>query len=395
MRKKTVLDVNVRNKRVLLRDDLNVPLEGREIADDSRIRSALPTIEYLISQDASIIICSHLGRPGGEVVDNLSLRPIADRLSALLERDVGFISTSIGPEVEARVSLMQPGEVLLLENLRFYPEEENNSGNFAKQLSGLAELFVNDAFGVSHRAHASMVGVADLLPSVAGFLMITEIKELGNVFSSDRGKIAVVSGGAKVSDKLSLLRSVVKSSNLLCIGGAMANTFLMSQGFQVGASLVETDRIQDARDILALAKNQCEVLLPTDCVIAEGIEASPRARPLILSEEEVPPGWSILDVGPQTLDIFSDKLKTMNVVVWNGPLGLSERQAFAGGSWQMARHLAQLNASTIVCGGTTVQAVHEAEVSGSFTHLSSGGGAALELLTGQTLPGIDVLLDAE
>jgi phosphoglycerate kinase len=391
--KQTVEDIDVRRRRVLVRADFNVPLRDGQVADDSRIRAALPTIQYLLAHEASVIVCSHLGRPNGRVVKALSLRPVAERLSALLGVRVDLASSVVGRKVETRVAALQPGQVLLLENVRFHRNEETNGKLFAERLAKLADVYVNDAFGTAHRAHASTEGVAHLLPSVAGLLMAKELDALGGVLEG-AGRKAVVSGGAKVRDKLGLLRHVVDHADVLCVGGAMANTFLLAQGVEVGKSLVEREMVEEAQAILSAAKGKCEVVLPVDCVIAEGPDQPPRARPLLFEEESVPQDWAILDIGPKTVGLFMEALKRADVVIWNGPLGLFERGAFSGGTRELARKLAELEARTIVCGGETVQAVREAGVADAITHLSTGGGAALELLEGRTLPGVAVLADA-
>jgi phosphoglycerate kinase len=392
MMKQTVEDIDVRGRRVLVRADFNVPLQDGQVADDSRIRAALPTIAYLLAHEASVIVCSHLGRPGGRVVKRLSLRPVAERLSALLGVTVDLAPSVVGRKVETRVAALAPGQVLMLENVRFHRDEETNGKPFAERLAKLADVYVNDAFGVAHRAHASTEGVARLLPSVAGLLMAKELEALSGALDGD-GRTAVVSGGAKVSDKLALLRTVVDKADVLCVGGAMANTFLLAQGVEVGKSLAERGMVEEARAILAAAEGTCEVVLPVDCVIAEGPDQPPRARPLLFEEESVPQGWAILDVGPKTVGLFLEALKGTEVVIWNGPLGLFERQAFSGATRELARKLVELEARTIVCGGETVQAVREAGVADAVTHLSTGGGAALELLEGRSLPGVAALSD--
>ena len=390
--KQTIEDIDVRRRRVLVRADFNVPLRDGEIADDSRIQAALPTIQYLLAHGASVIACSHLGRPKGRVVKTLTLRPVAERLSALLGVRVDLASSAVGRRVETRAAALEPGQVLLLENVRFHREEEANGKPFAERLAKLADVYVNDAFGAAHRAHASTEGVAHLLPSVAGLLMAKELDALTGVLDG-AGRAAVVSGGAKVSDKLALLRNVIDKADVLCVGGAMANTFLLAQGVEVGKSLVEREMVEEAQAILAEAEGKCEVVLPVDCVIAEGPDQPPRARPMLFEEEAVPEDWAIFDIGPRTVGLFMDALKQSDVVIWNGPLGLFEREAFAGGTRELARKLVELEARTIVCGGETVQAVREAGVADAVTHLSTGGGAALELLEGRTLPGVAVLPD--
>lgn len=394
--KRTVRDLDVAGKRVLVRVDFNVPLQDGEVADDSRIRAALPTLRYLLEQGAALIVCSHLGRPGGRPDDKLRLAPVAKILGALLNVDVQMASNSVGVKVERLAAALSPGNVMLLENLRFHGKEVANDAGFAAQLAKLADVYVNDAFGCAHRAHASTEGVAHILPSAAGLLMEAEVGYLGSVFSASTGRVAVVSGGAKVSGKLGLLHALIEKADVACIGGAMANTFLLAQGVKVGASLAEPEMVDEARAILEEARQHgCEVVLPLDGVIAQGVDQPPRARPIVFQDEGVPDGWIIFDVGPRTVTRFLEALAGADLVVWNGPLGVFEREAFAGGTRALARALAGLDATTIVCGGETLQAVDSAGVSEKITHLSTGGAAALELLQGRTLPGLAALPDAK
>ena len=394
MAKRSIRDMEVHGKRALVRVDFNVPLRNGAVAEDTRIRAALPTMQYLLDRGAAVIACSHLGRPEGRVRDDLRLAPVAHRLEELLGRPVQMAGECVGPEVEGAAKALPPGAVLLLENLRFHAEEEANDPTFARQLARLADFYVNDAFGAAHRAHASTEGVAHLLPSGTGLLMERELDRLADVFRPEAGRRAVISGGAKVSDKLRLLQHLAPQVNVLCIGGAMAHTFLLAQGAPMGASLAEPDLIEDARVILKAAKqNGCEVLLPVDGVVAASLEAPPRARPVLFAEEGVPEGWMVLDIGPRTVEQFGEALRTADVVVWNGPLGRFENPAYAGGSTAIAHLLAELLAETIICGGETVQVVQEAGVAERMTHISTGGGAALELLEGRTLPGVAALPD--
>ena len=394
MAKRSIRDMEVHGKRALVRVDFNVPLRNGAVAEDTRIRAALPTMQYLLDRGAAVIACSHLGRPEGRVRDDLRLAPVAHRLEELLGRPVQMAGECVGPEVEGAAKALPPGAVLLLENLRFHAEEEANDPTFARQLARLADFYVNDAFGAAHRAHASTEGVAHLLPSGTGLLMERELDRLADVFRPEAGRRAVISGGAKVSDKLRLLQHLAPQVNVLCIGGAMAHTFLLAQGAPMGASLAEPDLIEDARVILKAAKqNGCEVLLPVDGVVAASLEAPPRARPVLFAEEGVPEGWMVLDIGPRTVEQFGEALRTADVVVWNGPLGRFENPAYAGGSTAIAHLLAELPAETIICGGETVQVVQEAGVAERMTHISTGGGAALELLEGRTLPGVAALPD--
>ena len=403
IRKRSVRELDVAGKTVLLRADFNVPLEGpagnRRVADDSRIRGALPTIQYLREQGAGIVVCSHLGRPKGEVRDDLRLAPVGEALAGLLGQPVQTATDCVGPAVEALVHALQPGDVLLLENLRFHPAEEANDAGFAKRLASLADCYVNDAFGAAHRAHASVEAVAHELPAAAGLLLEREIERLANVFRADPGAeggtVAVVSGGAKVSDKLGLLHSLVERASVLCIGGAMANTFLLANGTDIGPSLAEPDMVDEARTIQAEAEHHgCRLLLPVDAIIAQAPDQPPRARPFIFAEETLPAGWRILDVGPRTIETFGAALHGVDTVIWNGPVGLFEREPFAGGTRALAQILAALPADVIVAGGETLAAVQQAGVGDRMAHRSTGGAAALELLEGRALPGIEALPDA-
>lgn len=394
MVKRTVRDLPLQGKRVLLRADLNVPLHDGAVADDTRIRAALPTIRHLINERAAVVVCTHLGRPQGQVREGLRLAPVATRLSELLSREVAVAEDSVGASVEKRVRQLRSGDLLLLENLRFRPEEEANNPEFAQQLAAFADFFVNDAFGAAHRAHASTEGVARYLDSAAGLLMAEELERLGSVFSAEVGTRAALIGGAKISDKLMLLRQLIERVDVLCIGGAMAHTFLLARGLALGASLVESDLVREARMVLeAAARRGCILELPIDGVVGWGPEMAPRARPLTFAEEEVESGWRVLDIGPATVERFCETLRPADVIVWNGPLGLFEQPAFAGGTRALARALAGLSATIVVCGGETAQAVHEAGVAERIDHISTGGGAALELLEGRTLPGVAVLPD--
>ena len=398
MRKRSLRDLDVAGKRVLLRADFNVPLaqdgDGRRVADDSRIRGAVPTIEYLREHGAAVIVCSHLGRPRGVVRDELRLAPVAGCAGRPDRRARAHRGRLRGPGRGGRRRGARPGDVLLLENLRFHPEEEANDAGFASRLAALADLYVDDAFGAAHRAHASVDAVARLLPSAAGLLLEAEIERLADVFAG-AGAVALVSGGAKVSDKLGLLHSVVARADVLCIGGAMANTFLLANGTDVAASLAEPDMADEARAIQAEAERRgCRLLLPVDAVIAQGPDQPPRARPLQLAEETLPPRWRILDIGPRSIEQFGAALREVGTVIWNGPMGLFEREAFAGGTRALARLLAGLEADVIVAGGETLAATAQAGVADRMAHRSTGGAAALELIEGRALPGIEALADA-
>lgn len=395
MPKKTVRDVDARGKRVLLRADLNVPLDpaGGEVLDDTRIRAVLPTIRYLQEREARIVLCSHLGRPKGRD-PSLSLRPVARRLSQLLGRDVPMTDCCTGPEVQRAAFSLGPGEVLLLENLRYHPEEEDNDPEYAKALASLAELYVNDAFGAAHRAHASTAGVAQYLPAVAGFLMEKEIRYLSMALQPERPFAAVI-GGAKISSKMGVLHSLLQRADKLLIGGGMANTFLKAEGFDVGASLVEDDYLEEARRIMEEARQRgVQLLLPTDVIVAEKVSLDAQARRV--SVKEVLPGWAIVDVGETTLDVFARALQDCRTVVWNGPMGVMELEPFAHGSRRLAGVIAGLrDAVTIVGGGETAAVVEQLGLASRFTHVSTGGGASLEFLEGRELPGVAALEDAD
>jgi phosphoglycerate kinase len=392
--KKTVKDIDVKNKRILGRVDFNVPLDKATgaITDDARIRAALPTIRYLIGQGARVVLCSHLGRPDGKVVDKLRLGPVAQRLSELLGQPVAKTDDCVGPAVQAAVAAMQPGEVLLLENLRFHPEEEANDPVFARQLAALADLYVNDAFGTAHRAHASTEGVAHYLPAVAGFLMEKEIDYLSRALENPARPFDAIIGGAKVSDKIAVLENLLGKVDALLIGGGMANTFLKAQGHEVGQSLVEDDKLDVARSLLAQAQaRHVRLLLPVDVVVADKFAADAAWKTVPVTA--VPADWRILDVGPKTVELFANELKAAQTVVWNGPLGVFEFPAFAQGTIALAKALAASRATTIIGGGDSAAAVERAGVADRITHISTGGGASLEFLEGQTLPGVAALLD--
>jgi len=393
MPKKTVEDISVTSKRVLVRVDFNVPMsKDGTISDDTRIRACLPTIKYLIDKQARLIICSHLGRPKGKVVEELSLAPVAKRLSELLGKPVEAPGDCIGPAVEAAVSKMQDGEVMLLENLRFHAEEEANDPNFTRALASLADIYVNDAFGASHRAHASVVGVAEHLPAVSGFLMQNELDALGGALENPQRPFAAVIGGAKVSDKLSVLENIINKVNALLIGGGMAATFIKSGGGKVGNSMVENDRLDYIRRLMTRAKSLgVRLLLPQDAVVAEKLEAGSLTR--TVAATEIPDGWLITDIGPATIKEFSEELRKCKTVVWNGPMGVFEIPEFAHGTRSLAKVIADLKATTVIGGGSTAEAVVEMGLSGKMSHVSTGGGASLELLEGRTLPGVAVLQD--
>ena len=393
--KKTIRDVDVRGRRVLVRADFNVPLdEDGTIADDTRIRASLPTIRYLCEQNARIILCSHLDRPKGVVEERLRLALVANRLSVLLDRPVVALRDCIGPEVESAVAGMSGGDIVLLENLRFHPEERADDPAFAKHLAGLAEVYVNDAFGASHRAHASVVGVPEHLPAVAGLLLEKEVKTFRRILEDPERPFAAVIGGAKVSDKLEVLENIISRVDLLLIGGGMAATFLASRGYGTGISHVETDRLDAVRAISAQATELgLRLLLPRDVVVAERLEAGSPTR--VVPATELPDGWLIADIGPGAADEFSHELSRCRTVVWNGPMGVFEVPAFAEGTRRIAATLANLRGTTVVGGGSTADAVVRFGLEDRLTHVSTGGGAALTMLAGRPLPGVEALDDAE
>ena len=389
MAKKTVRDIAVKGKRVLVRVDFNVPLENGEVADDTRIRAVLPTIQYLLEQGSAVILMSHLGRPEGQVQDDLRLDPVGRRLSELLGQEVAKVDDCVGPEVERATKSLQPGQVLLLENLRFHPEEEENDQGFARQLASLADVYVNDAFGAAHRAHASTTSVTEYLPSVAGLLMERELQMLGEALANPTRPFVAVLGGAKVSGKIGVIRSLLSKVDLLLVGGGMANTFLKAQGLEVGKSLVDNDSLAVARDMLEQAGKR--LVLPVDVVVADAFAADARAR--TVSAEAVPPGWLILDIGPRTVSLFEKKLSTAGTVVWNGPMGVFEFPRFAAGTRALAESLARSQATTIVGGGDSAAAVRQAGLEDKMTFVSTGGGASLMFLEGNSLPGVEALED--
>jgi len=394
MNKLTVRDIDVGGKRVLVRADFNVPLDedAGAITDDSRIRATLPTIKYLIDQKARVILCSHLGRPKGRVVEKLRLTPVAQRLSQLLGWKAGITTDCIGPDVEKAVEKLSEGNILLLENLRFHPEEEENDSSFAQALARLADIYVNDAFGASHRAHASIVGVANYLPAVAGLLLEKEIKVLEGILANPGHPFAELAGGAKVSDKITVLENTLDKIDCLLIGGGMAATFLKAKSYEVGSSLVEDDRLDFAARLMKDAVERgVRLLLPVDVVIADTPSAEAKVK--VVSVEKIPPDWRIVDIGPQTITNFSEELRRCKTVFWNGPMGIYEIAKFAQGTQAMARLLASLKATTVVGGGSTAEVVAEMKLTDKITFVSTGGGASLRFLGGEKLPGIEALLE--
>jgi phosphoglycerate kinase len=396
MNKKTIRESDVVGKRVLVRVDFNVPLDAQwQITDDTRIRVALPTIRYLLNHGAAVILCSHMGRPKGQKVESMRLTPAARRLSELLNRPVQMAPDCVGPEVERMAQALQPGQVLMLENLRFHQEEEKNGADFARQLAALGEVYVNDAFGSAHRAHASTEGVTHYLPGVAGLLMEKEIAFLGAALEDPQRPVAAIVGGAKVSDKIAVVERFIGMVDVLLIGGGMANTLLKARGFVVGDSLVEDEKLDVAREVIAKARQRdLTLLLPIDVVIADRFAADADRKTVPV--EQVPQGWRIMDIGPQTVKAFDEALAQARTIIWNGTLGVAEMPPFAQGtdaSIAMLVERTQQGAITIIGGGDSAAAVDQAGAAEKMTHVSTGGGASLELLEGRILPGVAALQD--
>jgi phosphoglycerate kinase len=397
MDKSTVRDVDVEGRRVFVRADLNVPLEDGRITDDTRIRASLPTIVYLLERGASVILASHLGRPKGKVNDALRLKPVADRLSQLLGRPVRMTGDAIGPGVQVAVEKLRGGDMLMLENLRFHAEEEANDPDFARALANGLDLYVNDAFGAAHRAHASTEGITHHLPAVAGLLMEREVDALSRLLQKPAKPFHAVIGGAKVSGKLEVLEALLSRCQAILVGGGMANTFLAAKGNEIGKSLVEEDRLKDAERILAEARRKrVRFMLPTDAVVAPQIHH--RSRTEVVSIDAVPRDQMIVDIGPQTIAAFTEHLAKAKTVFWNGPMGVFEMPQMAEGTKAIARFLAKRARARVVVvvgGGDSVAAVEQLDLADRMTHVSTGGGASLEFLEGKTLPGVAALLPAD
>ncbi len=391
--KLTIEDLQIKGKRVFIRADFNVPLDDNMvITDDRRIRSTLPTINYAIDEGAKVILGSHLGRPKGKVEPRFSLAPVAKRLQRLLNKEVIFATDCIGPHVENLVSKMKDGDVLLLENLRFHPGEEKNEETFAKSLSKLADFYVNDAFGAAHRAHASIAGITKFLPSAAGFLLKKEIEYLKGVVDNPVRPFVAILGGAKVSGKIGVLKNLADKVDKVIVGGGMAYTFIKAMGYEIGDSLVEDDMLDLAKNIMdKLKKNNVKFYLPVDSVVAQSLE--PGAETKIVTTQEITKGWRALDIGPASVKLFSEALQNAKTIIWNGPMGVFEIDAFSRGTFAIAHAVSDAYALTIVGGGDTDFAVHRAGVSDAITFISTGGGASLQLLEGKDLPGISALTD--
>jgi phosphoglycerate kinase len=391
--KKTIRDIDVGGKRILVRVDFNVPLDPKTkaIADDIRIRESLPTMKYLLDNKARVILCSHLGRPKGRDKDS-SLAPVARRLSQLLGQDVAMADDCIGPAVEEQAAALKEGRVLLLENLRFHPEEEKNDPAFAQALARLADVFVNDAFGTAHRAHASTQGVTRFLPSVAGFLIQKEIEVMGKALQNPDRPFTAITGGAKISDKIDVLQNILEKVDSLLVAGGMAATFLKALKYDMGQSLVENEKVGAAQQLMDKARARgIRLLLPEDAVVASKFEAGAEHR--IVSVDKVPPGWYVMDIGPRTIDTFAAELRQSRTIIWNGPLGVFEFPEFRQGTEAIASVMGSVDAITIIGGGSTAEAVQEMGLADRMTHVSTGGGASLTFLEGKPMPAIVALLD--
>ena len=393
MNKKTVKDIDLKGKKVFVRCDFNVPMdENQNITDNTRIKAALPTIKYLLEQNCKIILASHLGRPKGEVKPEFSLKPVAKELSKLLGKDIIMANDVIGEDATSKAENLKEGEIMLLENVRFHREETDNDPEFAKKLASMAEIFVNDAFGTAHRAHASTTGIADYIPGVAGFLIEKELKFLGNAINNPERPFVAILGGAKVSDKIGVIDSLLDKVDTLMIGGGMAYTFFKAQGYNVGNSLCEVEKTGLALQAMEKAKEKgVKLLLPIDTKI--GKEFKPDTESKTVAWTEIPDEWEGFDIGEKTIEMFKNELQNAKTVIWNGPLGLFEFEQFAIGTNEIAKTLAELDATTIIGGGDSAAAVTKAGLADKMTHISTGGGASLEFLEGKKLPGIECLQD--
>lgn len=393
MNKKTIKDIDLKGKKVLVRCDFNVPLdENQNITDNTRIVAALPTIKYLLENNCSVVLCSHLGRPKGEVKPEFSLKPVAKELSKLLDKEVIMAKDVVGEDATSKAKALQPGQILLLENVRFHREETDNDPEFSQKLASLAEIFVNDAFGAAHRAHSSTVGVASYLPAVSGLLIEKELQFLGNALNNPERPFVAILGGAKVSDKIGVIDSLLEKVDTLMIGGGMAYTFFKAQGYEVGNSICEVDKLDLAKEAMAKAKERgVKLMLPVDTKV--GKEFKPDTESKVVAWTEIPEGWEGFDIGPKTIEMFKEELQKAKTVVWNGPLGLFEFDQFAIGTNEIAETLSKIDATTIIGGGDSAAAVRKAGLQDKMTHISTGGGASLEFLEGKKLPGIECLQD--
>lgn len=394
MNKKTIRDIDLKGKKVLVRCDFNVPLDEQgNITDNRRIVGALPTIQYLLDQNCKIILCSHLGRPKGEVKKEFSLAPVAKELSKLIGKEVKLAEDVIGKSAKALTANMQEGEIVLLENVRFEAGEEKNDETLSKEFASMADIFVNDAFGTAHRAHSSTAGIASYLPAVSGFLIEKELNFLGNTLENPKRPFVAILGGKKVSDKIGVIDSLLEKVDTLIIGGGMAYTFFKSMGYSVGDSICEEDKLELAQNLMKKAKEKgVKLVLPVDNIIAD--EFSPNANSKVIHSDQIPDGWEGLDIGPKTIELFKEELKGAKTVMWNGPVGLFEYEKFANGTKGVAEALASLeDCITIIGGGDSAAAIEKMGLSDKMTHISTGGGASLEFLEGKKLPGIECLLD--
>jgi len=387
--KKTIRDIDVKGKRVLVRVDFNVPIKDGQVSDDTRIKAALPTLDYLLKQGAALVLCSHLGRPKGGPSPEFSMKPVAAHLSKLIGKPVAFAEDCIGPVAEKAAKALKPGEVLVLENTRFQPGETKNDPQMSRQLAALADIYVNDAFGSAHRAHASTEGVAHLLPAVAGFLMEKEIQYLGQAIANPKKPFVAILGGAKISDKIGVIRNLLTKADQVLIGGGMANTFFKAQGYPMGDSLAEDEVLDTARELIAAGGTKLR--LPVDVVIADRFDAEATSK--VISMGPIPDGWRILDVGPETVASFGKVIAGASTVVWNGPMGVFEFPRFAEGTFGIAKAVAESKATSIIGGGDSISAIKKSGLAEKITHISTGGGASLEMLEGLTLPGVAALLD--
>ncbi len=387
--KKTIRDIDVKGKKVLVRVDFNVPLKDGVVGDDTRIRGALPTINYLLEQGAAVILCSHLGRPKGKVDPQYSLKPVAEYLQKLVSANVHFATDSINEPAETAAAALKPGEILVLENTRYYAEEEKNDPEYAKKLASLADLYVNDAFGTAHRAHASTEGVTHYKPGVAGFLLEKEIQYLSSAVEDPKRPFVAILGGAKISDKIGVIKNLLNKADKVLIGGGMANTFFKAQGLEMADSLVQDEALDTAKEILAAASDK--LVLPVDVVIADKFDNDAVTEEVAVGN--VPAGWRILDIGSKTIELYGKLIAEAATVVWNGPMGVFEMSNFAKGTFGVAKAVADSNAISIIGGGDSVAAIQESGLADKVTHISTGGGASLEMLEGIVLPGVAALED--
>ncbi|WP_409272168.1 phosphoglycerate kinase [Neobacillus sp. SCS-31] len=395
MNKKTLKDVDVKGKRVFCRVDFNVPMQDGKITDETRIRAALPTIQYLIDQGAKVILASHFGRPKGKVVEEMRLAPVGDRLGELLGKNVLKAEEAYGDSVKGQISGMADGDVLLLENVRFYPGEEKNDSELAKEFASLADIYVNDAFGAAHRAHASTEGIAHHLPAVAGFLMEKELEVLGSALSNPERPFTAIIGGAKVKDKIGVIENLLEKVDHLIIGGGLAYTFVKAKGHEIGKSLLEEDKIDLANSFMEKAKEKgVSFHMPVDVVIAD--DFSPDANSKVVGIEEIPADWEALDIGPKTAELYRDVIKNSKLVIWNGPMGVFEFDKFANGTKAVAEALAESESTySVIGGGDSAAAVEKFNLAEKMSHISTGGGASLEFMEGKDLPGVSALNDKE